>query len=251
MINNIIDNLVTPELSKKEISVYVTLIENGESTVKTLSELTGIKRPTVYLILENLHKKGLASVIEEGKIKNYVAQDPENLKEFFAQKVRVLNNIMPKLKWFSNRLSKKPAVRFFSGIEGARSAYAETLEEPPGTTICSAGSLEDAPKILGEDWSRRYLENRKDKKIKASAILADEPFARELTSNNKKQLRETILVDPKLLPKTTELMFFGNKISFASYRDKPLGIIIENKEFAQILKTLYKLVWDNKNKKHL
>jgi sugar-specific transcriptional regulator TrmB len=248
MINNIEAQLATPELSEREVKLYLALLEIGESTVKDLANRTGIKRPTVYLTLESLHQKGLVSIIEEEKIKHYSAQDPENLREFFAEKIRVLNQTMSELKFLSKRVSKKPAIRFFSGIEGARSAYMETLEEPPGTIFYSAGSLANASKILGEDWANNYLKTRTKKKIKAKAILADEPFARELEAKNKEQIRETLLIDPDSFPETNELLCFGDKIGLASYKDQPLGIIIENKEFAQIFKNIFELAWKKQKK---
>ncbi len=176
MINKEFNNLVTPEFSEHEVKLYIALIENGETTAKVLAEQTKIKRPTVYLTLDELNKKGLVSVVETAKIKKYVAQDPEHLREFFAQKIRVLNHLMPELKWLSSRLSKKPTVRYFSGIEGARSAYNETLEEPK-STVKSVGSIEGAPEVLGKDWTKRYIRERVKRKIKASSILAKTKFA--------------------------------------------------------------------------
>jgi sugar-specific transcriptional regulator TrmB len=247
MINNDkIKNLITPELTSNEVKIYIALIENGESTAKTLSEQTDIKRPTVYLTLEQLHRKGLVSAIEEGKIKKYAASDPEYLREFFAQRIQALNKIMPELKWLSNRLSQKPTVRYFSGIEGAKSAYLETLEEPK-SIIKSVGSIEGTTK-LGQNFARKYIRGRIKKKIQASSILANTSFARELSRHNKEELRESMLINPELLPENTELNIFGHKVSFSSYGKQPLGIIIENQELAQILSTLYDLA-QKKNKK--
>jgi len=245
MIHNIeqLDNLITPKLSAHEIKLYLALLENGESTVKTLAEQTEIKRPTVYLTLRGLHKKGLVSMVEKEKIQTFAATDPDNLREFFAERIRILNKIMPQLKWLAGNLSKKPTVRYFSGIEGARSAYLETLEEPKNSIIKSVGSIERALNALGQEWGRKYIKNRVKKRIRASSILANTSFARELTRHNKEELREAILINPKLLPENTELNIFGNKVAFASYGEEPLGIIIENQQLAQILRTLYDLAY--------
>lgn len=240
MLNQISKNLITPELSQKEIELYVDLIENGESSAGELAERTNIKRPTVYLTLESLHAKSLVSVIDKGKIKKYVAMDPENLREFFAQRIRTLNEIMPKLKFLSNRLSKKPAVRYFSGIEGAKAAYHETLVEPK-TQVRTIGSIRNTKKVFGPDFVDRYIRERVKRKISMDSILGDTPFARKIGKQNKKQLRKLALIDPHLLPKNTEANIWGHKVAFASYGEEPVGIIIENKEFAQLLSTLYDL----------
>ena len=240
MITDEVNKLVTPELSQKEVEIYLALLENGESSAGEVANITKIKRPTVYLTLETMHKKGLVSSIESQKVKKFVALDPENLREFFAEKIRALNDMMPKLKWLSNRLSKKSNIRYFSGVEGARAAYTETLMEPK-STIRSVGSIGDAKKILGERWTNKYVRERVKKRIDADSILTSSKFAKELSSNNKKQRRNTKFIDPKLLPKNCELNIFNHKISFASYGDDPTGIIIENRELAKVLETLYDL----------
>jgi len=247
MINNIeqLDNLITPKLSSHEIKLYLALLENGESTVKTLAEQTEIKRPTVYLTLKGLHQKGLVSMVEKEKIQTFAATDPDNLREFFAERIRILNKIMPQLKWLAGNLSKKPTVRYFSGIEGARSAYLETLEEPKKSIIKSIGSL-NTPQALGPDFARNYIRQRKKRRIKASSILAKTSFSKDIIRRNQEELREAIVISPKLLPENTELNIFGHKIAFASYGQEPLGIIIENKELAQILSTLHDLAYHNK-----
>lgn len=249
MINNIeqLDNLITPKLSAHEIKLYLALLENGESTVKTLAEQTEIKRPTVYLTLKGLHQKGLVSMIDKEKIQKYAATDPDNLREFFAERIRILNKIMPQLKWLAGNLSKKPTVRYFSGIEGARSAYLETLEEPKKSVIKSVGSL-NTPQALGFDFARHYIKERTKRKIRASSILSNTSFSKEIIQRNQEELRDAVVINPKLLPENTELNIFGSKIAFASYGQEPLGIIIENKELAQILSTLYDLAYSTKKR---
>ncbi|TSC92382.1 MAG: transcriptional regulator TrmB [Candidatus Berkelbacteria bacterium Licking1014_7] len=246
MINEI-NNLITPQLTRNDVKIYIALIENGESTAGFLSEITHIKRPTVYLTLRSLHEKGFVSIVEKSKIKKYAAQDPENLREFFAQKIRALNQILPRLKWLPNRLSNKPNVRYFHGIEGARSAYSETLEER-NSMIKSIGSIEGANKILGEHWTKQYIKKRVDKKIRMRSILTKTKFTQELIANNRKHLRESLLINSKKLPDNVELNIFNHKISFACYGKEPLGIIIENKELTEILNTLYDFAWKNNDK---
>lgn len=241
MSNNLVQNLVTPSLSEHEVKLYIALIELGETTAKTLSEVTKIKRSTIYSVLGSLHKKGFVSLIDTKRIKRYAAQDPAVIQEFFAEKIRVLNKEMPRLKWLANRLSKKPSIRFFSGIVGARSAYLETLSES-NTTIRSIGSVNRVAEVLGRDWVYRYIRSRVRKRIRASSILANDRFSRELASQNRKHLRETILITPKLLPANAEFMIVGHKMTFASFGDEPAGIIIEDKDLAKIMTTLYDLV---------
>ena len=56
---NIIKNLQSLGFSEKESKVYFTLLKIGPSTAYKIAKQSGLKRPTVYIILEELRKKDL------------------------------------------------------------------------------------------------------------------------------------------------------------------------------------------------
>ena len=45
-------------LNDKEARVYVALLELGQTTAYAIAERSGLKRPTVYVILDDLRQKG-------------------------------------------------------------------------------------------------------------------------------------------------------------------------------------------------
>ena len=57
-------------LNEKEILVYQTCVGQKLLNPTQISRLTGIKRTTVYLVLEELKKKGLLIEKIKGKRKN-------------------------------------------------------------------------------------------------------------------------------------------------------------------------------------
>lgn len=66
-------------LSNKEARVYVAALSAGASSVQRLADQSGIKRVTVYVILESLMGMGLMSQTSKGKKTYFVAEDPANL----------------------------------------------------------------------------------------------------------------------------------------------------------------------------
>ncbi len=54
-------------LSDKEAAIYLALLQYESATVIQLSAKTKIKRPTVYVVLETLSKKGLVAEAKVGK----------------------------------------------------------------------------------------------------------------------------------------------------------------------------------------
>jgi len=57
-------------LNEKEAKVYLTLLEVNESLPSSISRQSGVKRPTTYVILGQLQKKGLVSHVKKGKMLN-------------------------------------------------------------------------------------------------------------------------------------------------------------------------------------
>lgn len=77
---------------EKEIDVYLTVLEQGKITPANVSNITNIKRPTVYSIAKELIDKGVL-VEDVGSTKGYlVALPPEDLKNIIKREERELQN---------------------------------------------------------------------------------------------------------------------------------------------------------------
>ena len=89
MIKDILEQL---GFNKKEISVYLNVLEQGKITPGNLARLTGINRTTVYAIAKELVEKGV--IIEDlgGKQSHLVALPPTDLKSLAQKEERDLQN---------------------------------------------------------------------------------------------------------------------------------------------------------------
>ena len=77
-LNKILEN---NGLSEKEAKVYLTLLELKEALPSSISRRSGIKRPTTYVVLDQLQKKGLVSYVKKGKWQYFQAINPHSLLE--------------------------------------------------------------------------------------------------------------------------------------------------------------------------
>jgi sugar-specific transcriptional regulator TrmB len=76
MLNELLSKL---GFSEKEIQVYLTILENGKILPAAISKITNIKRPTVYVIGNELVKKGVVTQDLEEAGGYFVALPPEHL----------------------------------------------------------------------------------------------------------------------------------------------------------------------------
>src|SRR3989344_6596845 len=112
-------------LSDKEATAYLTLLAVENASVLDLAKKTGIKRPTVYVILKSLSKKGLVSETTIGKKTHYQAEPAERLETFVERRKlaleeagSLLKDLIPQIKSMSREAGEKPIVKYFEGKEG-------------------------------------------------------------------------------------------------------------------------------------
>ena len=69
----IIEALQNLGLTDKEARVYTALLKRGRTSAYGIAEESGLKKPTTYVILDDLIEKGLASRIPRVRKQLFVA----------------------------------------------------------------------------------------------------------------------------------------------------------------------------------
>lgn len=73
-------------LEAEEAKTYLTMLNMGHTTVLEIARRTGIKRCTVYLIINRLIKKELVKEATIGKKKYYQVENPKKLIKLLDKK---------------------------------------------------------------------------------------------------------------------------------------------------------------------
>ncbi len=101
VMNKLTQSLMILGLNEKEASIYIALYKLGEATSYQIAKESGIKRPTVYVIMEELRRRGLVLVVPHEKKQLFIARDPHEFIQEHQNKtnehVRNLLALLPKL----------------------------------------------------------------------------------------------------------------------------------------------------------
>ncbi len=239
---NYIDTLIKTGLSPKEAAVYLANYELGESTASRISQKSGIKRPTTYIELENLIRRGLVSQSKRKNLKYYTAESPKIILEILDDNKKELEQNMSNLVALGSALDRKPSVRYFEGEAGIKEAYRETLAIPNH----EIQSWFSASSSLGSEsfQEKYYIPERQRKNIWIRAILPDSPELRPYINKNNEQLRKSRLVDPAKYNLENEILLYGkDKTAILNYGDR-LGIIIESTKIHDAVKQIFEIMWE-------
>lgn len=99
--NKLTQTLIALGLQEKEALTYLALYKLGETTAYQIAKESGLKRPTVYVILEELRKRGLVLIIPNAKKQIVVAKDPHEFIQEYQSRANSnahdLLTLLPKL----------------------------------------------------------------------------------------------------------------------------------------------------------
>src|SRR4030043_586771 len=229
-------------LTEKEAKVYLAALELGETTINRIAKKSGVKRSTVYLLMDSLKDKGLISAARKNKKSLFFAEDPRILERQIEDKRKAILNAMPELLSITNLIDKKPDIRYFEGRQGIKEVYMDNLNYPE-QEICawfSESFLEFDEKFFYE----KYIPLRLKKKIFARVILPDNKITRGIKELDEKYLRKTKLIPQEKFNLKIEISLYGsNKIGIMSYEEE-IGLIIQSQKIYDALKYIFEFMWD-------
>lgn len=226
----------------KKADVYLSCLELGGATAYLIAKKIGLKRPTVYDIINQLMKEGLVYKSIKGSVKYFFPADPEMLLRKIKEKEDNVKSILPMLQNLYNSPKTKPFIRYFEGKEGIREMYEDSLRS------CKKG--DEILAYVGEDvlacvpdYTEKYVKRRVEKGIRLRGIYKQDAKINEYIAKNIEQLRESKVLPPEEFPISNETNIYKNKIAIASYGHERFGMIIESEEIARSQKAIFELVW--------
>lgn len=227
-------------LNDKEAKVYLAILQLGTASVPRISERAGTKRPTTYLILEDLRKKRLVTKVMRGSVIIYSAESPEQLLEDERKKTAILEDGLPDLLAIYNTKKEKPKVTYYQGEESIIRLYDEIFKEKEIWFYGSIGSI--TPTVMTQ--VNKHLLAIKDQKQNyriRELLQADEAsieWAKHGSNNH--QIK---IVDKKFaLP--TDNMIFGNKVAIITYKETPMAVVIKSNDVVATHKSMFEMIWN-------
>jgi sugar-specific transcriptional regulator TrmB len=241
-----IEALESIGLSKREIRVYIALLELGPTTVGPLQKKSGVPSSKIYEILERLSEKGLVSYIIIRGRKNFQSSDPKKILLIMEQRTDQIKKLMPYLESKKILAKENQKVEMFIGIKAMKSMMMGVLSDAKKTenwfgfsTIKT--SMEESVRRF-YTWQGRF----RDKAAKDHLLI---PTANKHLFQNLYQegfdymkKRKTIRFTKSPLPVDTAV--FRDMVIIFNWDKTPAAIIINNNSLAEQYKDFFKQLWE-------
>ncbi len=231
--------------SEKEATVYLTLLELNEALPAGIARKTGLKRPTTYLVLEELQKRGIVSSVKKSGILYYQASKPEVFLEKERQRITSMNKTLetlttalPELQALHQQYAATPQMSVYYGKEGLIQVMEDTLTAK-GDILCWSNT-DLAVNTLLKDYHPSYVKKKVKRKIWSKCLFLEDAIGRNFKKRSKEELREVRFLPEDERVFGNEINIYDDKVSIISHEDQ-VGVIIQNKNIAETQRAIFEL----------
>lgn len=232
-------------LTEKESSVYLSLLSLGKAHVSEIAVHAKLKRPTTYIILEELRKKELVLKVPHAKKAIYSAVDPDSFFKTRMENFRIAYGALPQLK-ARYKKEAKVSTLYFDGEEGVTNALFYKQDELKNSeTVGFFAKGDKLSKNLIKE-SHRWRETMKKNGMKLRGIAPEHSTLEEFRKTDKQvnHLFKSIGINEYSSDVSIEANdLFARIILF----DSQQAIIIESSAVVKMVKEIFEIVWKKTN----
>jgi HTH-type transcriptional regulator, sugar sensing transcriptional regulator len=240
--NNLISQVQKIGMSDKSAKVYLAALELGDSTIQQLANKSGIKRTTLYYLLDELLQFGALKQTVRRKKTYYIAESPAGLLKRTRERISEFEDVLPQLENFQNRIHKKPRTYFLFGAIGFKQAWDKIFESKSRTySIITEG--ENFLDFVKEKYIiNEIIQTKKALGFQSRQIITESTYAKKIVLKDKIENRTSKIVPIYYkFPFTT--VIGDDVIVFISSKFDNSIMIVENMDLVKTFKNMFDLIW--------
>ncbi len=234
-----------------ESAVYLASLELGTQPASVIAKKAKLKRGQTYNILSLLKDRGVMQEFTKDGVRNFAGQSPSTLlslltsreEDLAVQKQKILQ-LMPLLEKLRNPLIVQPKVRFYQGVSGLKEVYNDTIKVRGHVVhaVCDFEHTFPAEHSTElHDWLWKYTDRRAAQNVTFHGIVNKSKESDLAYKWRRKQKRKMKMLKNVYLP--VELMIYGDKVALISTKEDMVGVIIEDKPIAEMLRNMHQAIW--------
>lgn len=245
----IIEALINLGLNEKEAKVYLALLPLEKATAYTVATRSGLKKPTAYVILDNLVAKGFALKIPHQDKHYFLAKSPKECIAIAREKLSTATDMLPELMAMQKRTDEKANVSYYEGFDGVKEMYRLQLQHLKKKPISERkfvafyAHAQDTPDFMYKFWldlGEKYA----DLNLRRRAVTTLHPSIKYFLNNQEHLGLDLHPLPEKNYSSNISVEIYDNYTQILSHRHLQ-DILIDNPDIADVMKQIFELVWKN------
>lgn len=231
-------------LTEKEAGVYLALLQLGRATAYSIAVKSGFKRPTTYLILDDLVRAGYAVEVPQAVKKLYEARPPEEVFSVARERLRTAEAGLPGIQALVRKRQGRTQTLYFEGLAGLEQALQYRLRDAANKEFVGfyADSAEAPPESVG--LTLRYFEDCQKRGVHFRGLVPKSPNLAAFHRGNRTAGREFRQLPAAAYSSRASIDTLGDLVRIIDINGPvPQATLIENAEVAKAVRQIFELVW--------
>jgi len=229
---DIYEQLQKAGLTGNEAKVYLELSKRGELSANQIAKNLGMDRTLTYTVLNHLIEKSQVNYIIKENKKSFSCANPDNLMNPVKATEFMVSDLIKELKNIKVKSKQETEINIYEGKEAVRNIY--TL-------------LKNYKEILSFGATGRAYDYLYESPAIAKEMVKAGMYGRIITSKMKVShpMSEVKGIKFRYVDYETEATtsLFGDYTVIHMIKDKPIVIIIKNKDISESYRKHFEVLW--------
>lgn len=228
--------------NKKETNIFLYLVSYGTSPASEISKHLNIPKSTINFIADNLRKNWFIKKSFRQKVWYYevdVWEFKNIIENEINKKQQTITDLIPKLKEANKNIKSKPKIIFIDWVENCKNTYLDILNTK--SVFYEFWAHKDLEDAFSKKFMQDFIKARIEKKLFCEAIWHNWEIEKNLKLNDEKELRDLRIFWKEFWEVNSSIAIYDNKVLILNLNWVYSGVLIENNELAETLKTIFKI----------
>jgi len=232
-------------LEESEAAVYLSTLSLGPTTILKIAKNSGIKRTTVYGIVDSLKEKGLMRVDPKGLKQTYTAESPEKLENILERRKNDFQNKLPEFMALYKLQGSESSIKYYTGLKAMKNIYLSTLDNiKSGDEYLVITNQKKWFELDPDFWMKEYIEERAKLPCRTRLISQDSDVARE-HQKFQKNFNEEFKIFKENTNINIDTVLVPNKFIIVDLLPPITTLVIENNNIIELQKQLFEVIWNS------
>ncbi len=227
-------------LAELDIQVYLKLLQLGGAPATILAKELGIKRTTVYPVIERLIHHCMITESDQGSKRFYTPLQPNKLPILQERKLASLASIIPLLERMQGAEAREYGVRLIKSKREFEAFYMDILEEYRNKEYYIIGSVSGFLNI-DRDFLISFRKKRAAHNTRVKLLLSNDSRSEE-GQNDPKLLRTFKYLPEKYVFKST-IDIYADKIVIIGPEIKALAVVVAIPAMVDVFRSVFEMLW--------
>ena len=226
-----------------EVTVYLAMMQLGDTTVTEIARKTQLPRSTAQLAANALQVKGLATLSPRRNHPVWSAENPSKFLLDLREKEALLKRLLPEMLALRHAAKKKSILKLFNGFDKIKGIFEAVLQS--SYPIFVLGSVEHMSHYLGQEEIEDFFEKLFSRTVPVQLLSTSSEFVLKLKKQSESGQNRVRLFTDEHLTQVTYIFFDTHVAIILLSAQESTGIIFEDTGMVESTKTFFQRLWDD------